>query len=123
MNFASDNTSPVPTQILEKINDVNHGYQNSYGEDDYMRELTDLINNIFETKNAIVYLVSTGTAANSLALACLSTPWDTIFCSPISHLHQDECNAPEFYTGGAKLTLVGQSDKINPNELLTAMLS
>ena len=123
MNFASDNTSPVPTQILEKINDVNHGYQNSYGEDDYMRELTDLINNIFETKNAIVYLVSTGTAANSLALACLSKPWDTIFCSPISHLHQDECNAPEFYTGGAKLTLVGQSDKINPDELLTAMLS
>ena len=47
MNFASDNTSPVPTQILEKINDVNHGYQNSYGEDDYMRELTDQINNIF----------------------------------------------------------------------------
>ena len=123
MNFASDNTSPVPTQILEKINDVNHGYQNSYGEDDYMRELTDLINNIFETKNAIVYLVSTGTAANSLALACLSKPWDTIFCSPISHLHQDDCNAPEFYTGGAKLTLVGQSDKINPDELLTAMLS
>ena len=123
MNFASDNKSPVPTQILEKINDVNHGYQNSYGEDDYMRELTDRINNIFETKKAIVYLVSTGTAANSLALACLSKPWDTIFCSPISHLHQDECNAPEFYTGGAKLTLVGQSDKINPDELLTAMLS
>ena len=88
MNFASDNTSPVPTQILEKINDVNHGYQNSYGEDDYMRELTDLINNIFETKKAIVYLVSTGTAANSLALACLSKSWDTIFCSPISHPHQ-----------------------------------
>ena len=84
MNFASDNTSPVPTQILEKINDVNHGYQNSYGEDDYMRELTDRINNIFETKKAIVYLVSTGTAANSLALACLSKPWDTI-CQLVQH--------------------------------------
>ena len=50
MNFASDNTSPVPTHILEKINDVNHGYQNSYGEDDYMRELTDLINNILKQR-------------------------------------------------------------------------
>ena len=46
-DFALDNTSPVRTQILEKINDVNHGYQTSYGEDDYMRELTDQINNIF----------------------------------------------------------------------------
>ena len=45
MNFASDNTSPVPTQILEKINDVNHWYQISYGEDDYIRELTDRIKN------------------------------------------------------------------------------
>ena len=45
MNFASDNTSPVPTQILEKINDVNHGYQISYEEDDCMREFTDRIKN------------------------------------------------------------------------------
>ena len=45
MNFTSDNTSPGLTQILEKINDVNHGYQISYGEDDYMREFTDRIKN------------------------------------------------------------------------------
>ena len=45
MNFASDNRSPVPTQILEKIKDVNHGYQISYAEDDYMREFTDRIKN------------------------------------------------------------------------------
>ena len=45
MNFASNNTGPVPTQILEKINDVNHGYQISYGEDDYMHEFTDRIKN------------------------------------------------------------------------------
>ena len=123
MNFSSDNTSPVPNQILDKIKGANDGHQASYGEDDYMCELTDRIKNIFETEEARVYLVSTGTAANSLALACLSNPWDTIFCSPISHLHQDECNAPEFFTGGAKLTLVGQNDKISPKELNTAMLS
>ena len=45
MNFALDNTSPLPTQILKKINDVNHWYQISYGEDDYIRELTDRIKN------------------------------------------------------------------------------
>ena len=123
MNFSSDNTSPVPNQILDKIKGANDGHQASYGEDEYMCELNDRIKDIFETEEARVYLVSTGTAANSLALACLSNPWDTIFCSPISHLHQDECNAPEFFTGGAKLTLVGHSDKISPEELNTAMLS
>ena len=123
MNFASDNTSPVPPQIIEKIKAVNDGYQISYGEDDYTYELSDRIKNIFEKDEATVFLVSTGTAANSLALACLSNPWDTIFCSPVSHLHQDECNAPEFFTGGAKLTLVGQTDKINPAELNATILS
>jgi threonine aldolase len=63
-----------------------------------------------------VYLVATGTAANSLALSTLCEPWQTIFCSPVSHIHEDECNAPEFFSG-AKLTLVGDSDKINPTEL------
>ena len=48
MNFASDNTSPVPPQIIENIKAANDGYQISYGEDDYMYELSDRIKNIFE---------------------------------------------------------------------------
>ena len=34
----------------------------------------------------------------------------------MSHIHEDECNAPEFFSG-AKLTLVGSGDKINPKDL------
>ncbi|MCK4713518.1 MAG: low specificity L-threonine aldolase, partial [Marinosulfonomonas sp.] len=61
---------------------------------------------------------STGTAANSLILATLAQPWETIFCSPVAHIHEDECNAPEFFTGGAKLTLVNAPNaKINPDKL------
>jgi len=48
MNFSSDNTSPVPNQILDKINDANYGHQASYGEDDYMCELTDRIKDILK---------------------------------------------------------------------------
>jgi threonine aldolase len=66
-------------------------------------------------------LVGTGTAANALALSTLSQPWETVFCSPVSHIHEDECNAPEFYLGGGKLTLVGDSDKITPEALFKSI--
>ena len=116
MIFSSDNYSPVPQQVLDALVEANKGYQPSYGEDVQMTKVRHLIQNVFEAPEAAVYLVATGTAANSLALSTLCEPWQTIFCSPVSHIHEDECNAPEFFSG-AKLTLVGNSDKINPKEL------
>ena len=116
MIFSSDNYSPVPQQVLDALVEANKGYQPSYGEDGQMTKVRHLIQNVFEAPEAAVYLVSTGTAANSLALSTLCEPWQTIFCSPVSHIHEDECNAPEFFSG-AKLTLVGDSDKIDPKEL------
>ena len=116
MIFSSDNYSPVPQQVLDALAEANKGYQPSYGEDSQMTKVRHLIQKVFEAPEAAVYLVATGTAANSLALSTLCEPWQTIFCSPVSHIHEDECNAPEFFSG-AKLTLVGNSDKINPNEL------
>ena len=59
---------------------------------------------VFEAPEAAVYLVATGTAANALALACLCPPWGTVYCHRDAHVSEDECGAPEFYTGGAKLT-------------------
>ncbi|HIF78928.1 MAG TPA: low specificity L-threonine aldolase, partial [Sulfitobacter sp.] len=76
---------------------------------------------IFEAPEAAIYLVATGTTANALALACLTRPWDTVFCTPEAHVQVDECNAPEFYTGGAKLTLVGEADRMTPAALDAAM--
>ena len=116
MIFSSDNYSPVPQQVLDALAEANKGYQPSYGEDSQMKKVRHLIQKVFEAPEAAVYLVATGTAANSLALSTLCEPWQTIFCSPVSHIHEDECNAPEFFSG-AKLTLVGNSDKINPKEL------
>jgi threonine aldolase len=69
-----------------------------------------------------VFLVATGTAANSLLLATLCPPWSTIFCAPMAHIHEDECNAPEFFTGGAKLTLVpAENAKMTPEALARAI--
>ena len=118
MFFASDNTGPVHPKIMQALTDANTGYAMPYGADPVMEQVTERIRGLFEAPEAAVYLVSTGTAANSLILATLANPYDTIFCSPVAHIHEDECNAPEFFSGGAKLTLVGGDNaKIDPNQL------
>lgn len=117
MFFASDNAGPVLPEIMQRLNDANTGYAMPYGNDDIMDEVRAAIRTAFEAPEAAVYLLATGTAANSLALACYTQPWQTIFCTPVAHIHEDECNAPEFYAGGAKLTLVPGSDKMTPDAL------
>lgn len=120
MFFASDNSGPVHPEVLKALAEANQGYAMAYGADALMNEVRDHIRGLFDAPGAAVYLVATGTAANSLALATLSNPWETIFCSPVAHIHEDECNAPEFYTG-AKLTLVPGGDKMTPGALRSAI--
>ena len=121
MNFASDNGGPVPPQVLDALARANDGAAAGYGADALSQTVADRIRALFEAPEAAVYLCATGTAANSLALATLCQPFDTVFCSPLAHIHMDECNAPEFYTGGAKLTLVHGSDRMTPAALRTAI--
>ncbi|MEW2917459.1 beta-eliminating lyase-related protein [Ruegeria sp. ANG10] len=122
MYFASDNSGPVHPQVMAALNEANQGYQMAYGADTLMNEVRDRIRGIFEAPGAAVYLVATGTAANSLALATLAQPWETVFCSPVAHIHEDECNAPEFYSG-TKLTLVPGGDKMDPEALRRSILA
>ncbi|MBL4769030.1 MAG: low specificity L-threonine aldolase [Rhodobacteraceae bacterium] len=117
MYFASDNAGPVHPQVMEFMTKSNTGYAMPYGDDTLMDQVRAQLREIFEAPDAAIYLVALGTAANSLALATLTQPWQTIFCSDVAHIHQDECNAPEFYTGGAKLTLVPGGNKMTANAL------
>ncbi|MCE0506030.1 beta-eliminating lyase-related protein [Roseivivax sp. GX 12232] len=121
MFFASDNSGPVPPQVLEALTRANEGHAKGYGTDPLTEEVTQQLRDLFEAPEAAVYLVATGTVANCLALACYAQPFDTVYCTPPAHIEEDECNAPEFYTGGAKLTLVGESDRFEPSVLRRAI--
>jgi threonine aldolase len=115
MYFASDNSAPVHPKIIENLARVNQGYANGYGNDATTKQAEAMIRDIFEAPDAAVYFVATGTAANALALASHIDPWQAIYCHPSSHIEEDECGAPEFYAGGAKLVLVdGKDGKIDP---------
>ena len=112
MNFASDNVTGVSPEILAAITAANEGTTASYGEDPITARVTDRLAEIFEHEVAI-FPVATGTAANSLALAALTPPWGAVFCHEQAHIAVDEANAPEFYSGGAKLvTLAGADGKL-----------
>lgn len=122
MFLASDNAGPVHPEVLEALSQANAGYAMPYGADPATQRVQAQIREIFEAPDAAVHLVATGTAANALALACLCQPFETVFCSSVAHIHEDECNAPEFYTGGAKLTLVPCAvDKMQPQDLRGAI--
>jgi threonine aldolase len=117
VNFASDNTAGVDPRILQAITEAGSGAAAAYGADDWSQRASQQLAEIFETELA-AYLVATGTAANALALSALARPWEAIFCHEESHVHDDECGAPEFFAGGAKLVgIPGYAGKITPDAL------
>jgi threonine aldolase len=121
MNFASDNTAGIAPQILEAIGRANTGYALGYGNDEWTKRVEKRFAEIFEREVA-VFLVPTGTVANSLALAHLTPPWGAVLCHADSHVATDECGAPEFFGGGIKLVgLKGEGAKISKETLRVAL--
>lgn len=121
MHFYSDNCGPALPQVMAALNDANTGYMPSYGDDPIMDQVRAMVRDEFEAPEAAVYLVATGTAANVLGLSVLAQPYHRIFCTPLAHIEVDECNGPEMFAGGAKLTLVGTADKMTAQDLETAI--
>lgn len=115
--FKSDNTAAVSKEILDAIGAANEGVALAYGADRWSERLDAVFGDFFET-SVRVFAVSSGTAANSLALATFCPPWGTVLTHAEAHIERDECGAPEFFTGGAKLSLVGGAGaKILPSDL------
>ncbi|SDW24188.1 threonine aldolase family protein [Roseicitreum antarcticum] len=124
MFFASDNASGVPAQVLDALAQANAGFAVPYGNDALSAAVRDQIRATFEAPGAEVFLVATGSAANALALSVLCPPFGAVFCHRLAHIEEDECGAPEFYTNGAKLTLVDGADgKMTPGALDAALRS
>jgi len=114
VNFASDNTSVAAPAILEAVIAANAaGPAMPYGNDDWTKRVVGQLRDLFEC-DLTAFPVATGTAANALALSVLMPPYGALFCHEVAHIQVDECGAPEFYTGGAKLvTLPGDDAKID----------
>jgi len=122
-NFRSDNETPVASAIMDAILEANHGTAWAYADDDWSNRLERVFSDLFRAE-AIVLPVSTGTVANSIALATVTPPWGSVFCHSGAHIQNDESGAPEFFGNGLRLVPVkGQQAKLNPTALEKAILA
>jgi threonine aldolase len=113
MRFFSDNAAPAHPKVIEAIAASNR-LDTAYDGDDWSLRLDGAFSELFDREVRALW-VSTGTAANCLALAALCPPYRGILCHRDAHIEVDEAGAPGFFTGGAKLMLLGgEGAKLTP---------
>ena len=119
MRFFSDNAAPAHPKVLQAIADANR-LDTAYDGDEWSRRLDGAFSVLFGAE-VRAFWVTTGTAANCLALAALCPPYRGVLCHETAHIEVDEAGAPGFFTAGAKLILLeGEGAKITPDTLANA---
>ncbi|MFW5684607.1 MAG: threonine aldolase family protein [Spirochaetota bacterium] len=106
--FASDNSAPVHPAVMQAIEDANDGHAISYGDDRWTRSATKALQKRLG-RTSSVHFVYNGTGANVLGIQSAIAGYHGIICTDVSHIHTDECGAPERYMG-AKLLAVPTTD-------------
>jgi threonine aldolase len=120
-DFSSDHVAPACDAILSAVNKANDGFVTSYGGDDLTAKLQSVTSEVFE-RQVTVFPVTSGTAANALALSQIVPPFGAIYCYEAAHIVTDESGAPGFFTGGAQLIGFPAADgKIRPEQLTKAI--
>ncbi|MEZ5812705.1 MAG: low specificity L-threonine aldolase [Rhizobiaceae bacterium] len=121
MNFKSDNCAGAHPKITENLAANASGFAASYGASDVDRRAEEMFCDLFGRQVA-VFFVGTGTAANALAMTAVNRPGGVVFCHPQAHIFEDECGAPEYFTGGARLAGVdGAFGRMDPDGLVEAI--
>ena len=120
MRFFSDNAAAAHPKVIEAIAQSNR-LDTAYDGDEWSARLDGAFSELFEREVRALW-VSTGTAANCLALAALCPPYRGILCHRDAHIEVDEAGAPGFFTGGAKLMLLdGEGAKVTPDIVESAI--
>jgi threonine aldolase len=117
MNFRSDNESPAAHAIMAAVREANQGTAWAYAEDRWSERLDRVYSDLFGAPTTVLP-VSTGTVANSIALATVTPPWGSVFCHRNAHILNDESGAPEFYGNGLRLVPIdGPNGKFTADSL------
>src|SRR5437762_11323701 len=120
-DFASDNTAGICPPAWTALAGANADAEISYGDDKWTRRVIERVREIFE-KDCEVFVIFNGTAANALALAHLCRSYHGVICHERAHSQTDECGAPEFFSGGAKLIpTAGANGKLDLDNVAAAL--
>ncbi|PYV86654.1 MAG: threonine aldolase [Acidobacteria bacterium] len=110
-SFASDNNAGVHPEIIRAISEVNRGHAVGYGDDPVTAAAVANFRRHFGD-DCEVFFVFNGTAANCLSLKALTDPFHAIICSDAAHIYNDECGAPERFTGCKLIPLATREGKL-----------
>lgn len=116
MDFRSDNTAAIAPALFAAMAAANEGTAAGYGGDDLSARLDGAFGEFFEA-SVKVFPVSTGTAANGLALAHICPPWGRIIAHREAHIERDECGATGFFSGAQLDLLDGDHAKLSEDRL------
>ncbi|HEY8377640.1 MAG TPA: aminotransferase class I/II-fold pyridoxal phosphate-dependent enzyme [Nannocystis sp.] len=99
-NFRSDNNAGLCPEALAALVDAAPGDALAYGDDALTARAAARVAALFSDApdDVAVFFVATGTAANTLAIAALTEPWQRVLCHRHSHYNDDESTAPERIT-------------------------
>ena len=120
MQFLSDNAAAVHPAVWRAMQAADEA-DAPYDGDRLSRRMDAAFSELFGQDCAALW-VSSGTAANGLALAALVPPHGAVLCHREAHIETSEGGAPAFYTHGAKLVLVdGEGAKLAPDAIAAAI--
>ncbi|MCU0377004.1 MAG: low specificity L-threonine aldolase [Bacteroidales bacterium] len=114
--FASDNNSGVHPAVMEEIMRVNHGHTVGYGSDPFTEKAIEMLRKELGELSEISF-VFTGTAANVLGIAGVTRSWNSVITASTAHIEEDECGAPEKFTGCKVLTVDTPDGKLRADLL------
>ena len=122
IELRSDNAAGVAPEVMRAAVDANDGSAMAYGGDDLTLRLHDTVASTFGADHVSVWPVSTGTAANSLALAAMCPPWGSVLCHESAHILRNEGGATSMFSGGAVMRgVAGAHARIDPVALSGAI--
>jgi threonine aldolase len=118
IELRSDNAAGVAPEILAAIEAANVGSALAYGGDDLTAGLHGVVREVFAHPTARVFPVTSGTAANALAISALTPPWGAVLCHPTAHIITAEGGATSLLGAGAVMQGVdGDHALIDPSRL------
>lgn len=118
--FASDTWAGVCPEAWQALAEANRDHAPAYGDDPWTARAEPLLRDLFET-DCDIFFMTTGTAANSLALAALCQSYHSVICGADAHIQTDECGGPEFAARGIKVVPVAAPQgKLEPDSIRRA---
>lgn len=114
--FASDNNSGVHPKLFKAMEAANQGHFVGYGDDPFTQKAINVFKERFG-ENAAVFFVFNGTGANVLSLSTVTQSFHSVICAETAHIQEDECGAPEKFTGCKLLPVEPVEGKLTPEAI------